>query len=73
MNSLGIITLRRWPPYVTLMQVTYTLLVGTYIRKGHKHGRSKKKIEQEQRKSFVRKQMYFSANNDIGIALKYKM
>jgi hypothetical protein len=53
------------------IQVTYTSLVGTYIQREQKHGRRKRKIARECRKSFILKQMYFSANNDNSIALKH--
>jgi hypothetical protein len=43
----------------------------THIRRGHKHGRRKWKIGRERIKSFILKQMYFSVNNDNGVALKY--
>jgi hypothetical protein len=37
------------------VQVTYAPLVGTYIRRWDKHGRRKRKIALERRKSFVLK------------------
>jgi hypothetical protein len=42
-----------------------------HVRREDRHGRRKRKMAPERRKSFVLKQMYFSVNSDNAIALKH--
>jgi hypothetical protein len=52
------------------MYLKYAITMGTHIRRGHKHGRRKRKMAGEQGMNYVLKQMCFSVN-DNAIILEY--